>query len=106
MLAPMVEAMRSTNSRAELAVSLSGARDPALSGTVATTRAGVYPTPSKPRSPSDRTSNWTLSRSSPGTSCSSWRNAVHFASPTVSPVASTRTPLASSLIACVRLACA
>ncbi len=63
--------------------------------TLATTRAGVNPTPSSPRSPSETTWNSTCSRSRPGTRDSSSRSAAHLASPTVSPVVSTVTTLAS-----------
>ena len=58
-----------------------------------------------PRSPSLTTWKRTPSRSIPGASRSSSRSAAHFASPTVSPVASTET---SSLTVCgpLRSACA
>jgi hypothetical protein len=46
----------------------------------------VYPTPSKPRSPSDTTWKRTLALSSPGARRSRSRSAFHFASPTVSPL--------------------
>ena len=89
-LAPIARATRWTNSLAAAASADSPVAEVEAS-TSAMTWAGVYPTPSRPRSPSVTTSNRTLSRSRLATSCSSSRSAAHFASPTVSPVASTRT---------------
>ena len=66
-----------------------GCSTAAEGSTVAITRAGEYPTPRRPRSPSDTTWKRTAALSSPGESFSSSRSATHFASPTVSPVAST-----------------
>src|SRR5262245_26176665 len=60
----------------------------ASEGAVAITRAGGYPTPSRPRSPSEPTCRRIAPRATPGRGRASSRMAAHFASPTVSPVAS------------------
>ena len=95
---PSAFTTRAISKRASLATSLSSSEtaSAASAGRCATTRAGMYPTPSRPRSPSVTTSKRTADLSSAGCRCSSSRSAAHFASPTVSPVAST---VSSSLTA-------
>src|SRR5438552_1612833 len=90
---PISRTIRTRSSRTVGASSLSSTASAAASpssfaATVAITRAGAKPTPSRPRSPSETTWNLTADLSSPGWSFSSSRSADHFASPTVSPVAS------------------
>ena len=88
---PIPSMIRVTRERASAASSDSsiGSATAAFAETVATTFAGAKPTPSKPRSPSVTTWKCTADLSRPGCCFSSSRSAAHFASPTVSPVAST-----------------
>src|SRR6266508_4103455 len=98
---PLPSTIRVTRARASAASSDSSTASATAASvdTVATTFAGAKPTPSSPRSPSVTTWKCTADLSRPGCCFSSSRSAAHFASPTVSPVASTEISCAVTPIA-------